>query len=709
MPEQGNDIIISLRKKWRTEKLLSLAFLALSAAIVIAAILYLVSGVSFWLVLIYFPLISMLLMSFNRSWRITDEQVARLLDHSIPELQESSTLFLKPPHERGFLESLQVTRIGQVMAGAEKPKPYRKDLRTSLILFFGTLLLSIGLLQMRSYFNAGSGSDMERNPVSGTKKEVLPATVSSVNINITPPAYTGRLPRTEQRLNLEVEAGSRILWKFITSQAADKLELVFNDSVTIPAKPGSDSKTVWELSSTIKSPAFYQVKVNGKSSDYYKLECIKDKEPVIIVKTPAAHSSIDFGERPVTKLQTHISDDYGIKQASLVATIASGKGEAVKFKEQKIPFNTFVAGGTQYELQQSIDLSTLGMVPGDELYFFVSATDNFQQETRSDIYTVKIEDTAELMSMEGLISGVDLKPEFFRSQRQIIIETEQLIKSRASMSEQDFKEKSNDLGNDQKLLRLRYGKFLGEEAETEIGGEQHGDEEHEETKPEDFGNAEKIADPYTHKHDIAEDATFFDPETKKQLKATLNEMWDAELRLRTFKPGEALPYEYKALRLLKELQQQSRVYVAKTNTRVPPLKPEKRLSGELDGITEPKAKKKYEPASDPATTIRKALGIMEELKNDAVITAGGEEILSLAGQQLTALASTEPSIYLPALEALKKIRNGELTTKNIRLVENSFNRMLKNSSRQPYAAGTTPASELSREYFINLNKKGERP
>ena len=94
-----------------------------------------------------------------------------------------------------------------------------------------------------------------------------------------------------------------------------------------------------------------------------------------------------------------------------------------------------------------------------------------------------------------------------------------------------------------------------------------------------------ILDQFSHKHDIAEDATFFDPETKKQLKATLAEMWKSEGKLRLYKPAEALPFAYNALRLLKDLQQKSRVYVAKTSSKTTPLQPkEKRLTGELDKI-----------------------------------------------------------------------------------------------------------------------------
>lgn len=709
MFEQGNHIIQSLRKKWEREKVIQLALIAFSISILAGAIVYTISGLSMWFVLLFFPVIFGVLLLLIKSWRVSNNEVAVLLDQHIPELQESSSLFLKERTELGFLENLQVKKISGVLSDAEKPRPFAGILRNALIIFLITAIASVGIVQARTFFSTLVSTRDKAVAAKTAPKEILPAALSSVEVEIVPPSYTGKKSRTQTSMNLEVEAGSKVTWTFATTSDAKQVEIIFNDSNSISAKAKNNSTKEWSYSLPVKNSGFYQLKIDGTLSEYFKLESVKDREPQILIKSPAAHSSIDYGQKPLSTIRSTISDDYGIKDAILVATIASGKGEAVKFKEQKITLNGFSAGKNQYDLQQNIDLAKLGMVPGDELYFFISATDYLQQETKSDIHTIKIQDTAELMSIDGLISGVDLKPEFFRSQRQIIIETELLIKSKASMTELAFKEKSNDLGNDQKLLRLRYGKFLGEESSTEIGGEQHGDEDHDEIKPEDFGNAAKIADPYTHKHDIAEDATFFDPETKKQLRATLNEMWSAELRLRTYKPEEALPFEYKALRLLKDLQQQSRVYVAKTTTKTTPLKPEKRLTGELDKITEPSSKNKFDAAPDAATALRLALSILEEISINGLVSEKENELLAPAAQQLSERASSEPTQYLLAFEALKKIRNSDITTRNIRTAQSGLNRMLRSNSTKPSASSSSPGAGLSGEYFRNLNKKEGRP
>ena len=52
---------------------------------------------------------------------------------------------------------------------------------------------------------------------------------------------------------------------------------------------------------------------------------------------------------------------------------------------------------------------------------------------------------------------------------------------RASLPAAAFTERANNLGFDQKMLRLRYGKFLGEEAEEEATAEESEEESEEES------------------------------------------------------------------------------------------------------------------------------------------------------------------------------------------------------------------------------------
>jgi hypothetical protein len=378
-------------------------------------------------------------------------------------------------------------------------------------------------------------------------------------------------------------------------------------------KGHNTDKTEWQTQKLINKPGFYQVNVDGKLSDLYQVQVITDQPPVIRIKSPKQYTYIDAGEAQKVNIDATVNDDYGISNALIFATVAKGSGEAVKFKEYKLDFGRlFVNRQPQYNLQKLINLPALNMEPGDELYFYLQATDTHQQQSRTDVYTVSIQDTAQLLSMDGMLSGVNQKPEFFRSERQIILDTEKLLKDKDSISTTKFNDRSNDLGVDQKLLRLRYGKFLGEESESDINPADVKDDPVGDIN--NYGNAAVILDKYTDKHDNAEDAQFFDPELKKQLKATLTEMWKAELQLRLYKPQDALPFEYKALRLLKDLQQKSRMYVAKTSYNPPALKLEKRLSGDLSKINQPINKSDIKPGADQYENLKKAVQVLAQLK-----------------------------------------------------------------------------------------------
>ena len=85
--------------------------------------------------------------------------------------------------------------------------------------------------------------------------------------------------------------------------------------------------------------------------------------------------------------------------------------------------------------------------------------------------------------------GVDVMPEYFRSQRQIIIDSEKLLRDKRRITKQTFNATSNELAHDQKVLRLRYGEFLGEEFQSSVGPQSSISNEQAEDVEKTFGHA----------------------------------------------------------------------------------------------------------------------------------------------------------------------------------------------------------------------------
>lgn len=669
-------------KKWIKHfrvKLLILYFL--KTALFSLAFGILVMPFAVYLSIIVFLMIFVGTIIFRPTWRVSPFEVSNYLNAKFPELEESAALFFRPVQELSLLEKFQVEKINSIFPIENSLKEPLKKIWLSLVLLVIALVVNHFLLFSQPMAKPSSIISSKNR----IKEHVLPE-ITQFNLKIIPPAYTRKAARLQKQFAMKVEAGASVFWSIKTNITVKKLQLIFNDKETIELNKDS------EFNKIMNQSGFYQLVLDGKKSDLYPIEVIPDLPVNIKVTQPKPHTTIDIGQVPKINLSVSLSDDYGISDAFISATLSSGKGEGVSFTEKKLTFSTDFRDSKALKLNRVLDLTLLGMKPGDELYFFISAKDNHGQPSRSDVFLVSIVDTTELMSMAGMANGVDLVPEYFRSQRQIIIDTEKLLKLQGTITAEEFKNQSNELGMDQKLLRLRYGKFLGEEAETNA----EGDHEHEGAA---FGDVKALMDEYAHKHDIAEDATFFEPELKMQLKAVLNEMWSSELRLRTIKPQEALPFEYKALRLLKDLQQKSRVYVAKTTLKATKLKLEKRLSGELDKIIQPVQKSDLENTDQFTEELKLLLSILEQTS----FNYGDRELLRAGEKQLIVAAASQPASYLRALKSLRKLSTAtEVARKDIDAVQKAILRLLGVETLKPQAKAAAPEVNLYRNYFNHL-------
>ncbi|MDO3625034.1 DUF4175 family protein [Mucilaginibacter sp. BT774] len=706
MAEDGKNKVDQLRQRYIVYQLLADAFFAAALAALIWSFGYTLYALSWiWGVLIFLLIYGFGLL-LSRWWEVGTRPIITFLDLKYPDLEESSGLVLKESSTLNPLEKMQLAHVEDILESVPlTQKQFAYRLRLGILFFLVMPIFCWEITWLHNDWRIGKlkqNTSIVRSLKNNIVEKVLPQ-VNAVTIKISPPAYTRKAWREQDKFTIEAEEGSMTAWRLSLNVQAKTVELIFNngDKLSLRKAAGYD----YEGQRRITKSGFYQVSIDGKLSDLYQLQAIKDNPPVIHIKTPQQYTYIDAGEVPRVTINAALDDDYGIRNAFIYTTLAKGSGEAVKFKEQKIDFGASFSGqNPHYDLQKMISLPPLGMQPGDELYFYVQAQDNYNQLSRSDVYVVSLQDTAQLLSMDGLIGGVSVKPEFFRSERQIILDSEKLLRDKDSTSKEAFNTRSNDLGNDQKILRLRYGKFLGEEAESDINPKE--EQNDAVSDPKNFGNAAVVLDKYSDKHDNAEDAQFFDPGVKAQLKATLTEMWKAELQLRLYKPEAALPFEYKALRLLKDLQQKSRVYVAKTAYNPAPLKMEKRLTGDLSKIIQPTDHQIVKPGSDEYRALKNAVGVLESLRYEKISSNVYIHTLQLANQQLSERASAQPELYLAAVSALRKIiSTGRAKKTDISTVEKAIHRLLPVGKLLPSASQNAVDMGLSSGYYKNLDNK----
>lgn len=619
---------------------------ALLRCVLVAASLYLLTatftGPSVWPVvagLLGFGLVAFL----NRLYQDKKPQAIQLIHKTVGDVEYSLPLLTKS--HLNLAEQLQLDRLNDQISNVRIPLVFLSKAGLYGLVLVAALAIHYGypLLQ-----NDTLESPKKKGFLAAFIPEAKPQApvFQSAQLKVQPPAYT-RLPVINSaNLNASTIVGSDLSWKvqFNTNQQV-LVRLVNSKGQELAFRSTGDGFTYQDklINSGLYAIKAYWHRSNEKDSvvyqsDFYRLEAKPDLAPKIEPESKELYRYHYLKDPKMLNIAAKMSDDFSVSQCFIVATVARGSGENVKFREIKMPLSQ--ANFKESHVSKTLDLKELKFAPGDELYYYWAAFDNRQPEpnfTKSDTYFVVYKDTTQVEESELATMAVNIMPEYFRSQRQIIIDTEKLIAGRKKMTEKGgntthaFKSQSNEIGFDQKALRLRYGQFLGEEFEKSIGGgdalptDRDGDpvvgfaamqqymHKHDEGEGDPStraaattgghdhaghshgggGGSDDGKDPvaalmeqYIHSHDDAETNTFHEQSTRSLLKMALENMWQSELNLRMYEPEKALPFEQKALEFLKLSQQKARSYVKKTGFDPPPIKElETRLTGELKNVS----------------------------------------------------------------------------------------------------------------------------
>lgn len=548
----------------------------------------------------------------HRALRPIDVQwVARRFETAVPLLEDSTDLLVTRADDESPLQRLQRERIGARLDAMPLPelRPQWPGRRIALGVLVGVAIL----LLLPFWPQAGNHEQVD----SGLPRADLPAPATAIliaggTLDVEAPPYTGLAPRHEAGFETKAVEGSKLRWTIRFDPQPKAATLVFLDG---SRQPLAEQGGQWTAERTLAESVLYRIVPESTlplaEDRLYRLDASVDHAPEIrVIEPQRTLNQVSDGQR-VWPLDFEVDDDFGLGDARLRLTLAQGSGEQVTVSERSLTLGAEQGGSARHRrYRHRIVIDRLGMAAGDDLIVRLEVADNRQPKpntARSAGYILRWPSdlSAPSEGVEGIVQKV--LPAYFRSQRQIIIDTEALIGERASLAADTFLSKSDSIGVDQKILRLRYGQFLGEEFESgrvearaaeahddghkpdqadALAGE-HGHEGASEPAA-GFGRADDVLAEYGHTHDHAEAATLLDPETKKILKSALAEMWQAELHLRQGAPAKALPYENRALAFIKQVQQSTRIYLARVGLELPPVDESRRLSGERAGLRDPR-------------------------------------------------------------------------------------------------------------------------
>ncbi len=530
-----------------------------------------------------------------KSNRYDGRWLAHALDATRPDLEDSTALLFAEASTLGPLERLQQARLA---ARIDDQSPIALVPLWPIRLIAVVAAFSVLVLLAAVFWPHDSNSPPTLSPsmegistVSGVPR------LTAQNLRIIPPPYTGLPMRDSASLDARVPAGSRIEWtlRFEPQPAAPRLARLSNKSIAL-RRDGE----LWTASTIADQSFLYRVDpAAGKSSPppLHRIDATPDAPPQVKAISPKdSLTMVSPGQRRWTPVFS-ATDDYGVAaNARLRITLAIGEGENVTFSEREIAV-TGTGPQRDRRFAPQLDFTRLGFSAGGDMVVQLIVHDNrtpASQEVRGPSLILRWPGARppENSGLTGMVNTT--LPAYFRSQRQIIIDAEALLKQRRTLTVDRFLSRSAAIGGDQQILRIRYSQFLGGEHEGEPelptadadghstdDGHGHGGP----PKPTSsvFGEKEDVLAEFGHPHDESP-ASSLAPETRAILKKAVDEMWQSERELKTGHPDRALPYANRALRFIKEVQQATRIFLSRVGPELPPIDPSRRMTGKRDGI-----------------------------------------------------------------------------------------------------------------------------
>lgn len=665
-----------------------LYMLAAVGALVLAG--YLLSASASKIVQLCFALALLLFLQLllSPAWRRSrPENFVEHLNRRFPDFEESAGLLLRGEDGLTPMQALQRDRVLRVYRqNLARVEHWRNPVKYRAALGVIAVCVLLGLFSQEIVSAAARILGGESSVRGGHSADVRTSGLDVISVTIEPPAYTGLETVQSRELDLELQEGSRVEWVLEFDNRDDQYALQLSGGEQLALNRGRDGHLY--ASGVIKSTDLYRIVKTGAGNEQaiggiYSLTVDLDHPPDIRIIEPRV-SALEIPKTGPARFtsQVLVRDDFGLQDVEILASVAKGSGEGVKFRDQKLAFDQVSGDANNATYEKEWDLELLGMEPGDEVYFTVIVTDNRKPKAntgRSETVIVRwLDEDQAGLAAEGLV--IDFMPEYFKSQRQIIIETEQLLEDQSQLAVQLFKDTSYGIGRAQADLKEKYGQYLGDEFGEGPGeqlgaahepeasaGESHDHQEagHETGANKTMNGTADILRLYGHNHGDPE----IGPITRRNpialMKRAVSEMWQAERHLMQAEPELALPFEYEAYKYLKLARQADRIYVKRLGFEPPPVSEDNRLKGKLDEIVSyrlsaPEAHKETTENPSDQILLKNVYQILKRYSSDFKVNEGERELLHRLSQDFTRRAQHGAALIRHAASLEKLALGGRL-------------------------------------------------
>lgn len=437
------------------------------------------------------------------------------------------------------------------------------------------------------------------------------------------------------------------------------------------------------------------------------LRQLRDRPPAVELVAPSDDVVLatPTGTIPI---RAEAVDDFGVADVALHWVRSRGSGESFDFDEGTWTWDDYEStarGGTG---SLGLALEELGLEPGDVIHVRAVATDGndvtgpgMGVSATRQIRISREDDLSDVTTIIGF--PIEREREPLLSQRMIILLTEELIDSAASMNDQERLEASADIADEQQRLRARIGEQIFsratgamqdpeshldfEEGEAEVfldeldAAVQQGPVIDPETGIASIANVEIIA----HDHDS-------DPivAINRSLLTVYNFMWDAERALRAAALQPSLVPQHHALDELQALRDSERVFARGRVTVAPIDVQEVRGTGEVDDA----APARRAASSPTAGVDQRVAADIDRLLADADALRGRAASVEIAGLALDLLRTSDDPTASEHVARAARLAEGDDTGATAEALRAAL-RLLRASSTRAVQTATRPPTSLS--------------
>ncbi len=569
--------------------------------------------------------IAIVLIARNRARRYDRRWLIAAIDAARSDAEDSTDLLFADPAALTPFQRLQRTRVETRLAAEPAPDLYAaRSHRTTVALWLAAAVAITAIALWADRTEPGRA-------LSPAHEGIVPPGVPALTaqrLMVIPPAYTGLPARALSTLDARVPAGSRLEWTLAFSPEPVAASLAVLDGTRTPLV---QSGATWTAAHTADRAFLYRVIAQGgqPAPPLHRIDVIADQPPQVRLISPTdTLVQMSPGQRSWS-LSFEATDDYGVQPlASLRIVVAQGEGENVRFSERTVPIRG-IGTARRRLFATTIALAGTGFTEPGDLVAQLTVADARSPSPQRVVGPAVILRRPPASGAESGLEAMTRRtmPAYFSSQRQVIIDAEALLAARPRPAPDRFLARSNSIADDQRLLRMRYGQFMGEEvgggatnamptSDAEEGAAPVADEHAGEapTPAPQFGQESAIVETYGHTHDESEAATLLDPGTRATLRQALDNMRQSETALRLGDPRRALPFAYKALRFIKQVQQATRIFLARTGSQLPPVDLARRLTGDRSDMA---ARTLAATAADPVDATPSAIWAALDTRKDA--------------------------------------------------------------------------------------------